>query len=961
MPDVMISYSRRDKAFVQKLHQRLAEQGRDVWVDWEDIPKTADWWKEIQQGIDTSDSFVFVISPDSVSSEVCGWEVQHAVELKKRLIPMLLREVTDPTHKAQMHNAINAHNWIFSREQDDFEKAFAELQNAIDTDLEHSKAHTRLLIRAKEWDSANRDVSLLLQGSDLANAEKWLAGAAEKNPAPASLHEQYIGESRRVVNARTRRARLMAGFVVTVVTFLVLAVSLAIYAMQQRAEAEAASKQAQALSILSVAQLSQNNGYADLGLALALEANRGEYRVEGEQVLAEIAYSPGTRNITQAINGWWLYIDVLPDQPQALLAGCTHGEPGNLCATRLIQRIDLTTGEILQEYAEAATMPYASLLRISPDGQQFVTTDFRNNIHVWNLTGGIAQTIPINYDSDVTLLEYLPNGSIIASQDNLHFDIWNPQTGELTNSVDLPFGDRMAYAALSPEGQRLVLYNRETGTLRLWDIGRNRELWRIDHRELSGAPVFSTDGRTLFAPGFGVEIVNAVTGQSLRRYEGHGTQVVRVIPHPHLNTVMSIDVNNRVRYWDYRALSSFAELIGHSSLVEDAAFAPSGDYGLTVSDDGTMRVWNLMPGNLLRTYPAGLHRGRNTDIVTDLRFDTDSNPFVLRATEEGLEYVNLPSGELISSIPIDGAIHFIRLTPDARTAVAVYDRDFIWHIGVWDIASGEQTHDISTQDRFVDTLTVRQDSAVIAAAFFDDINNLFQIELIDVQTGETILTLEGHRSNINRMLFSSDGLTLFSASDDGTVREWDLDPNSTSYGTQVNFYPQLDYVYSLALTIDQRILAVGIYNGEIHLWDRETSERVIVLTGHRQIVRALAFNREGTQLISGADDETLIVWDVASGRNMRRFTDTNLIQRLFYAPDGNSIYTISLDRVAQWRLDTLPQLLQWTYQNRYIPTMRCEDRALFGVEPLCTDATRVPHTPLIDLDVPDSIDWAAGG
>ena len=65
MADVFISYSRRDTDFVRRLHEALNARGRDTWVDWEDIPLTAEWWEEIKTGIEATDSFVFIISPDS--------------------------------------------------------------------------------------------------------------------------------------------------------------------------------------------------------------------------------------------------------------------------------------------------------------------------------------------------------------------------------------------------------------------------------------------------------------------------------------------------------------------------------------------------------------------------------------------------------------------------------------------------------------------------------------------------------------------------------------------------------------------------------------------------------------------------------------------------------------------------------------------------------------------------------
>jgi hypothetical protein len=95
MADIFISYSRKDKPFVQTLHVALGQADYDVWVDWEDIPLTSDWWDEIQRGIESAHSFIFVISPDSIASKVCRRELDHAVKTRKRLIPLVWREGFD--------------------------------------------------------------------------------------------------------------------------------------------------------------------------------------------------------------------------------------------------------------------------------------------------------------------------------------------------------------------------------------------------------------------------------------------------------------------------------------------------------------------------------------------------------------------------------------------------------------------------------------------------------------------------------------------------------------------------------------------------------------------------------------------------------------------------------------------------------------------------------------------------
>ena len=68
MADVFLSYSRRDQAFVRRLHAALEAAGKDSWVDWEGIPPTAKWMDEVRAAIDQADAFVFVVSPDSAGS-----------------------------------------------------------------------------------------------------------------------------------------------------------------------------------------------------------------------------------------------------------------------------------------------------------------------------------------------------------------------------------------------------------------------------------------------------------------------------------------------------------------------------------------------------------------------------------------------------------------------------------------------------------------------------------------------------------------------------------------------------------------------------------------------------------------------------------------------------------------------------------------------------------------------------
>ncbi|HEY0321386.1 MAG TPA: toll/interleukin-1 receptor domain-containing protein [Pyrinomonadaceae bacterium] len=182
--DVFISYSVKDKDFVQILSNELKKNGRRAWVDLDDVQPSEEWLKAIHSGIESADSFIFVISPDSIASQYCNDELSHAYKHNKRQIPILRREVG----KQQLPHALASYKWIDFQEKRRFRSALNSLINTLDVDLNHVREHTRILTRAIEWETKRKNRSFLLRGSDLQEAETWLAqNGANKDPKPTQL------------------------------------------------------------------------------------------------------------------------------------------------------------------------------------------------------------------------------------------------------------------------------------------------------------------------------------------------------------------------------------------------------------------------------------------------------------------------------------------------------------------------------------------------------------------------------------------------------------------------------------------------------------------------------------------------------------------------------------------------------------------------------------------------------
>ena len=294
MADVFISYSRADGAFVRELHTFLTGNGKDVWVDWEDIPPASRWEEDINDSIDSAESFVFVISRNSLASKYSLDELRHAGERGKRIVPI----ACDGADPEQAPEGLRQLNWVWCRPDDDRPAAFAKVLDALDTDLAWAEVHTRLLVRAVEWDE-RRDSSLLLRGRDLEDAQEQLAANAGKEPVPTELQRAYVLASRRT---STRRQRVILA---SVSLALVVSVSLGVVALLQRnlANERAEIARSQASAAQAVAALDSAPADALEEAVDAMETHRTpEARVALRRALLAnpVAYAIGSDSESDA-------------------------------------------------------------------------------------------------------------------------------------------------------------------------------------------------------------------------------------------------------------------------------------------------------------------------------------------------------------------------------------------------------------------------------------------------------------------------------------------------------------------------------------------------------------------------------------------------------------------------------------------------------------------------------------
>ncbi len=223
-----ISYSRKDAEFAERLFAALEARGIDAIIDRRDLPLIEEWQKELLGFIRGADAVIFVITPNSVGSQWCSWEISQVAGLNKRIAPVVAADLPPDLKPPE---AVSKLNYVFFTGDNDFEGQIDQLAKALNTDMGWVKEHTRLGEAARRWDERKRTSALLLRGQDIAAAEKWVITRPREAPRPTELHGEYIHASRRGATSRARLA-IVGAMVVALVSG-----GLAIWAHYQRMQA----------------------------------------------------------------------------------------------------------------------------------------------------------------------------------------------------------------------------------------------------------------------------------------------------------------------------------------------------------------------------------------------------------------------------------------------------------------------------------------------------------------------------------------------------------------------------------------------------------------------------------------------------------------------------------------------------------------------------------------------------
>ena len=201
---VFLSYSRKDSSeFVDELVGGLELAGFSPFLDRHDIAAGEDWQARLGGLIQEADTVVFIVSPESVKSKRCAWEVDKTLALSKRLLPVIHRPVVD----ADIPEQLNRRQFVDFSKGSSITRPLLELADALRRDLEWIREHTRLGELSLRWQSRNRPEFLLLRGDDLDAAKAWAVNRKPDSPEITRPQNDFLDASEKAEVARLAAQR----------------------------------------------------------------------------------------------------------------------------------------------------------------------------------------------------------------------------------------------------------------------------------------------------------------------------------------------------------------------------------------------------------------------------------------------------------------------------------------------------------------------------------------------------------------------------------------------------------------------------------------------------------------------------------------------------------------------------------------------------------------------------------
>jgi WD40 repeat protein len=923
-PAAFISYSRKDIEFVARLNTALDRHGIDVRIDREDIEKSAEWWSRIRQLITEADTIIFVLSPDSVRSSTCQQEVAFAEGLKKRLIPIVVRDLADQSAPSCLARL----NYIFFTANaavgatGDFDSAVEELVWAIETDITWIREHTRLGTLAGRWETLGRPHELELRGQELAKAESWLIARPRHAPDPTDAHRAFIRASQQL--AKRQQRVLVSSLSAGVLVFMALAVLAVI--RQQQAERQAA------LALTSASDSSFRSNQQLPALVASIKAakilKRQIMPVQGPTLLKVLlplhraVYGSTERNRFEGQRAQSSEIFSVRYSPDgSMIASGDAGE------SVILWKAD---GSIHQKLSFATQLILG--LSFSPDGKKIAAIDRGNRVTIWQTLDG--QATPQFLSSYTYSGPQLDVGLGTANQQDLN-DVWTRlwSKADVDPNTDVAIINKIFAKRGLPVGHDLLRLSPNR-TFFVVGVGRSVEMWSVEgvlmrvvgrHDGDVTAIDVHPDGRRFATAGqdHAIKVWQSNGGLLFsidEQMAGHRAPVEALKFSSDGRSLVSLDRAGVGKVWDARAFSKHHLPVLTDMFVWDApasdhppiSFSPDGGHFAVGYSSGQIKIWSVEHLQAkTSTHQADGQQACTPYDEAVVEFSPDGRLLITSGCNElriwdangnrkaPIAYPDSLQKPLVS-ISRDGRAFLVSTSNFEQPRLYAHDGNLIKTFGTEGFAALRPAGD---------AIAIRKGDTVQLQRLNGEIIDSVQLSTIHSQKCSGRLRYSPDGTIV--ILLGSRSVCLWNVAD-GTIRLVEGSASRTS-------------VQEARLSGDSRTLALLNGTNAVTLYDLHSGRNPasVVLAGHAASVDSLRFSPDNSMVITASSrDGTIRFWEL-NGRliDLINISDPSLARLsknvdsfgldlasvgpsgIDMNPRGNTLVSIRGNALTFWNLD----------------------------------------------------------
>jgi len=304
--------------------------------------------------------------------------------------------------------------------------------------------------------------------------------------------------------------------------------------------------------------------------------------------------------------------------------------------------------------------------------------------------------------------------------------------------------------------------------------------------------------------------------------------------------------------------------------------------------------------------------------INDVALSPDGKRFATGGWGGMTRIWDTESGKQLVAIPTGGQYVFaVAFSPDGKhVATGINDRPD--YLKIWDAETGALVRALQGHKDAVLSVAYSRDGKQLLTGSYDNTARLW-----DLETGKSE-ALEGHDWWVWSAAFSPDEKRIVTASQEGSVIVWTIrtgEDGKRDIRPGPPFWGHGAPVYAAVFSPDGKRVASAGYDKRVLLWDPDEVKSFdfeTLLTdqknpppvfeafeGHTGGVRSVRFSRDGKLLLSGGDDNTVRVWDVATRKPLKTLRGHGgQVWSCEFAPDGDLVLSGSYDHHAKiWSIE----------------------------------------------------------